>query len=602
MHANGASSHGSEADASEVDTKSCDTAAAPAAEAGEDSKDDAVGQPAEERGSPGASTESGVSEPAVEGSEASGCTAASGAGGEEEAAQPPVGSDDEVGAAVAQDVSHPSPVTAVLQRRMPTKEEVQEALQELSDADLRRMAERLAASVDHVQHHFEELMAESAELKEEHSKRTETVTVMLQCTKNLAIARENTVAPAINETPVAFVHRLLRQQAAKRGVTTVPVERVSCNVGELRRHPALDRNAPMENARERATDLYSDVRTTVRSTVEDTLGDEALEQLREARIRAGIAVVSARHLAEQQAEKAAQVARVTAQQTKEQAAAAASVAKQTARQTREQAVALGRETSDTAFAIAADVGSALGSAWSSFGKMLAPPVKPVRKKKRRAVAGPAAGPDQPSEPQAGTRVGQRVLPSRQPQRQIPQPTAPLSGGLWDESDMMDTFQPPARGVAADKAVPPNHHQRAAEAVGLSHDQASATPQPRRPTSPAPPPLEAPTLTPREVAAPVHDSLPMGCPTASPGSAMGDEGASVLLRVEMDMGNGSVVPVVVTDRDDCDSAAAAFGSVHNLPEQSVAALAAFLSHIEDEAESFPVEVQAVLTKIVKQYGQ
>jgi len=438
-----------------------------------------------------------------------------------------------------------------------SSEHLKELLTGLSDSDLQQMAKRLSKSGEDMQLALADLEAEQEALSKEKIEINDTIALMMAELTKLNIRAENLTEPQLDEGPVEFVGRMWEKMRPRDTAVTL-----NANVGELRM-PSVDDQSPVQAATERLRDHMSEQFSTLSSTI---------EQARGGMIPTPQGGVTPDELGKQVTEGGQKLGKKFADQFSMLYSSFNEVANNVA------------QASEEFFndAPAAPSAPSVGSLFSYLGSP-----------SHHQELGPdSSGPGQDDgPPQQGAKPFQRDQPM---QKEEAQGSSSSSGGssssragshnptgdraqgftlrtIDEVQDTPSTSQGYASAQQGIQAEPQNH---AAVANGSHHAD-----------------TESEATVPNG-----SSSEPQPVP-----EARSDPNSTLLVQVQLTLGDGSVETVEVRAADRCKQVAARFIQDHSLKDNLEAPLGAFLAQAENNAETFPVMLEADIDEIRRQYN-
>jgi hypothetical protein len=127
-------------------------------------------------------------------------------------------------------------------REGPSREELEKALADYKEDDLKEMAKRLVKSHESLNIMLEDLEAEKQGLQEENTEVTATIDRFMKELQKLNIGADNTVDPQLQEGPMIFANRWWEKLKPRdNGVV------VSEHVGEIKKPVPEDEHSPNNN-------------------------------------------------------------------------------------------------------------------------------------------------------------------------------------------------------------------------------------------------------------------------------------------------------------------------------------------------------------------
>jgi len=139
----------------------------------------------------------------------------------------------------------------------PSRDELEAAVADLKEDDLREMAKRLAKSHEHLTSMITDLEDENKSFQAENVELQTTIDLMMKELQKLNIGACNTIEPLLDEGPLEFANRMW-EKVRPRDTAVV----VSEHVGDIKKPLAEEDNSP-QNAGEKVRQVVENVKTSV---------------------------------------------------------------------------------------------------------------------------------------------------------------------------------------------------------------------------------------------------------------------------------------------------------------------------------------------------
>jgi len=431
-------------------------------------------------------------------------------------------------------------------------------LADLSDSDLRHMGKRLTKSHEDFQQALEELQCEQEVLQKEKLELNDTISFMMAELRKLNIRAENLSEPQLDEGPVEFVGRMWEKLKPRDNAIAL-----SSNVGELRHVAADGEQSPMQAATERLKEQMSDQFLTLSSAIAEARNNVIPTP------HGGVSPQDlGRHVSERGQELGKQVADNFSTLYRSISEAATPTAEDgepsSVGKKFESALSFFSQASESFFAATnssptAGEADAAPSVGSLFSYLRTPSMQ-------QELGADSAGPgDDDPPPQA----------AKPPERDQPMQKEEFGGSSSSSSG--------SRTASAEFTRAPG--PGAAAGAGYLADT----------SPPVVAAVAAPALAPVLAPAP---ATPKVMPEAE---KKPEPNSTLLVQVQLTLGDGSVETVEMRAADRCKEVAARFIQEHSLKECFEAPLGAFLSEVENNAETFPVKLEAELDEIRRNFN-
>lgn len=450
-------------------------------------------------------------------------------------------------------------------------ETLKELLAGLNDSDLKQMAKRLSKSGEDMRLALADLQAEQEALSKEKTEINDTIALMMAELSKLNIRAENLTEPQLDEGPVEFVGRMWEKMRPRDTAVTL-----NANVGELRM-PSIGDQSPVQAATERLREQMSEQFSTL---------SETIEQARGGMIPTPQGGVTPEDLGRQVSEGGQKLGKKVADQFSMLYSSFNEVANNVAQASEE-------------FFNDEQASSSAPSVGSLFSYLTSP--------SHHQELGPdSAGPGQDDgPPQPSAKPFQRDEPMQKEEAPSSSSSSGGSSGsraglhhsggsraqgfnLRTIDEVQDTSSTSQGYASAQHSVEAEPQQTVAVANGSHHADAESEATVANGSSSEPSPEATVANGPSSEPSPVPE-------------ARSDPNSTLLVQVQLTLGDGSVETVEVRAADRCKEVAARFIQDHSLKDNLEAPLANFLAQAEKNADTFPVKLEADIDEIRRQYN-
>mmetsp|Transcript_35128 Transcript_35128/g.54564 ORF Transcript_35128/g.54564 Transcript_35128/m.54564 type:complete len:368 (-) Transcript_35128:43-1146(-) len=139
----------------------------------------------------------------------------------------------------------------------PSRDELEKAVADLKEDDLREMAKRLSKSQESLTSMIADLEDENKSFQSENAELQKTIDMVMKELQKLNIGACNTIEPQLDEGPLEFANRMW-EKLKPRDTAVV----VSEHVGEIKK-PVAEEDSSPQNAGEKVRQVVENVKTSV---------------------------------------------------------------------------------------------------------------------------------------------------------------------------------------------------------------------------------------------------------------------------------------------------------------------------------------------------